>query len=135
MPKLKWDETEFIECLEVMPEVAEHQTRHVFTVTRHGLILNVTIWQLESMVTLGLRRESSVLSLTQFTLAVRGDASLRRHKDGDYLEFTDCVVCPTRFSYMHGPGDPSDTTRFGYSLVVQVAVSPEFQIHFSEVQR
>ena len=135
MPQLKWDETEFIECLEVVPEVAEHQTQHIFTVSRHGLTLTITIWQLESMVTLALRRDGQTLLLTQFTLAIRGDVSLQRHKSGDYLEFCDCVVCPGRFSYIHGPGDPSDTARFGHSLVVQVAVAPEIQIHFSEVQR
>ena len=135
MPQLKWDETEFIECLEVVPEVAEHQTQHIFTVTKHRLILTLTLWQLESIVALALRREGSALPITQFALAVRGDARLQRHKDGDYLEFRDCVVCPGRFSYIHGPGDPGNVTHFGYSLVVQVAVAPEIQIHFSEVQR
>jgi hypothetical protein len=113
MPQLKWDETEFIECLEVVPEVAEYQTQHIFTVARHGLTLTITIWQLESMVTLALRRDGQTLLLTQFTLAIRGDVSLQRHKSGDYLEFRDCVFCPGRFSYIHGPGDPSDTACFG----------------------
>ena len=135
MPKLRWDETDFIEYLEVVPEVAEHQTRHVFTVTQHGLILTLTLWQWESMVSLTLRRDGQALPITHFALAVRGDVVLQRHRDGDYLEFRDCVVCPGRFSYMHGPGNPGDATRFGYSLVVQVVIAPEIQIRFSELQR
>ena len=135
MPQLKWNETEFVECLEVVPEVADHQMRHLFTITKHGLTLGITVWQLESMVLLTLQREGSGLFITQFALAVRGSASLHREKNGDYLELTDCVVCPSRFSYIHGPGNPGDAARFGYPVVVQVAIDPEIQLRFSEVQR
>lgn len=135
MAQLKWNETEFIQCLGVVPEVAEHQTEHVFTVSRHGLTLTVTVWQLESMVTLALNQDGQTMPFAQFTLAVRGDARLRLNAGQEYLELRDCSVCPGRFSYIHGPGDPADVSRFGYPVTVQLAVKPRIKIGFLEVQR
>lgn len=50
MPQLKWDETEFIECLETLPTVEEHSVSHVFEIKKDGLILQLTVWQYESVV-------------------------------------------------------------------------------------
>jgi hypothetical protein len=135
MPQLKWDETEFIECLEVVPEVAEHQTRHIFTVTKDRLTLTLVIWQLESIIILALHQDGREIPITQFTLAVRGDARFHRQEGQEFLEFRDCAVCPGRFSYIHGPGDPSETSQFGYPVTVRVTVKPQIHIQFLEVER
>ena len=134
MPQLKWDETDFIECLEVVPVVAEYQTQHIFTVSKRGLTLILILWQLESMVTVALHQDGRTQPITQFTLAIRGDARFQRLGGREYLEFRDCAVCPGRFSYLHRPGDPGEASRFGYPVTVQVAVTPEIHVQFSEVQ-
>ena len=43
---LQWDQYEFIECLEVLPEVdEEHETNHIFRVEKDGLKFILTIYQ------------------------------------------------------------------------------------------
>ena len=45
-PMLVWNEFEFIECLEVLPEKdEEYETSHVFRVQKNGLTLLLTIYQ------------------------------------------------------------------------------------------
>ena len=73
MPQLKWDETEIIECLETLPKVEEYSVSHVFEIKKDGLILQLTVWQYESVVQFVIFREQVEVAVIQMALFVRGE--------------------------------------------------------------
>lgn len=70
MPQLKWDETEFIECLEILPTVEDYSVSHVFEIKKDALILQLTVWQYESVVQLAVFREQVEVAVIQMALFV-----------------------------------------------------------------
>jgi len=127
MPQLKWDETEFLECLEVTPEIDEYEVQHMYEVEQHGLVLTATVWQYESVICLSLRQQAMNEPLVEFTLFVRDGIRYVKDKRGEYLEFQDCIVAPSRFSYIE-IGDVFDKTKFDHGLTLQLATKPHLQI-------
>lgn len=103
MPQLNWNEYEFIECLEVLPDV-EDGVRHEFVVQRAGLKLLVTVWQLESIVQLLLRQTDQELPLIDLALVVRDKVRHLKGPDAtECLDFLDVLLAPSRFSYVDCP--------------------------------
>lgn len=100
MPQLDWSEYAFIECLEVLPAVEEHATKHAFQLAQPDLTLVVTLWQFESVVAIEVTRTGSGAPLIAFALVVRGSARHLKGPSGECIEFTNAVIVPSRFSYM-----------------------------------
>lgn len=73
MTQLKWDETEFIECLETLPIVEEYSVSHLFEIKKFGLILQLTVRQYESVVQFAVFREQVEVAVIQMALFVRGE--------------------------------------------------------------
>lgn len=88
---LKWDETDFIECLEVIPEVIEDSAGgpfHVFTVGKNGIELEITVFSFEEDVRFRLTRQGENHSL--FEYQIMGCKFVRFEKnesDQEYLSF------------------------------------------------
>lgn len=127
MPQLDWDETDFMECLEVIPTVEDYEVKHVYEVNKDGLSLLVCVWQLESVVGLSLRQHDGDELLTEFALFVRGAVRYVNDKRGEYLEFSDVVVAPNRFSFS---GSAFDKTRLSHGLVIHLQAKPHIQIRY-----
>lgn len=127
MPELNWNETDFMECLEVVPEIESYKVKHVYKVTKDGLALVVIVRQFESVVQLSLRQREVDTLLIEFSLFVRESTRYIKDKRSEYLEFQDCIVLPSRFSYQD-VGNMFDKANFKHGLTVQLAIKPHIQI-------
>ena len=127
MPELRWNATDFTECLQVIPEVEDFEVEHSYTVEKDGLALTITVWQHESVVCVSLRQAEITVPLAVFVLFVREAVQYINDKRGEYLEFRDCIIAPSRFSYPT-MGDMFDKNKFTRGLTVQLAIKPNVQI-------
>lgn len=130
MPELKWDETDFLECLEVIPQIEEYGTEHYYEVKKNGLILAVSVWQYESVIALSLLQEAGRIPITSFALVVRDRVRYIHDKRGEYLEFNDCVVVSNRFFGQETRKDIFDKTKFSDNLRLEISIKPNLQIKF-----
>jgi len=127
MPELKWNKTDFMECLEVIPQVEDYEVEHFYEVKKNGLVLTVTVWQHESVVFVSLRQQENPAPLVEFALFVREAARYVNDKRGEYLEFQNCIAAPSRFSYQE-MGDMFDTAKFKHGLTIELAIKPHIQL-------
>ncbi len=130
MPQLDWDPTDFIECLEVLPETNEFETEQFFKVQRDGLSLLVSVWPLESVVYLDLQRVGSETSIIGLALFVRGRIECVKEKDLEYLRLHNALPTPSRFSYMDFEEDIHSVDSLSYGLTVRLQVKPDIQVEF-----
>jgi hypothetical protein len=83
MPELIWDELDFLECLETVPEVEADGVWYSYDVTQSEHRLLVTVFPYESVVALTLCPEASETPLVEFTLYVRSAVRHINDKRGD----------------------------------------------------
>ena len=127
-PELRWDETDFLDCLEVFPEIDEDfYLSYVYKVTKLGMVLTVVVWPLESLVSMSLRQQEMQASLIEVALCVRGSVRYIKDKRGDYLEFPDCVFLPNITSPQLVE-DAFDRTISSCGATLQLAIKPHIQI-------
>ncbi len=127
MPYLKWDEAEFIECLEVVPEIDEFEVCYTYNVLKSGIRLILQVWQLESMMNISLLNESNSNLITSYAIKVRGKIELRKNCGLEYLLLTNCLIIPSRFSYLElGGVDHLEQGDIGYNI--QLSVNPDINI-------
>ncbi len=127
MPQLAWNETEFCEFTGVEPRIEDYGVSHHFELERSGLQLQLTIWQLESVIQVSLTRLSSDPPLVEFVAYVRGEARCIDDKRGRYIALEDCVIAPSRFWHQQA-GDVFDRGKFPPSLTVMIALNPDINI-------
>jgi hypothetical protein len=96
-------------------------------VHRNGLRLLITVWQFESVIQVTLFRESSDVALMDFTCFVRGEVRHINDGRGNYLSLEDCVVAPSRFSYIEA-GNSFNHDRFPFGITLTIRVRPDIQI-------
>lgn len=130
MSELKWNETDFIECLEVYPINNEIDTEYLFLVQQNGLELKLTVWQHESVVYLDLCRIRAETSLVCFALFIRNSVIYRKEKDREYLYFQNSLPAPSRFSYMDYQMNILDSYKAPYGINVSLSVKPDIKIEF-----
>lgn len=128
MPQLRWNKYDFIECLAVLPEVHD-EVVFEFAVTKDGMRLIVTIWPFESVVMVNLGAEAVPRSGMGFALFVRGDVNRREYRGREWLEFSDYVVAPSRFSYLE-QGNLHDRARYPRGQSIRIAVSPHIAVEW-----
>lgn len=128
MPQLKWNEHEFIECLGVLPEVDDYETGHHFRIEKNGLILALSVWQLDSLFEFSLYQIGWEKSFLNFYLSVREEVKFVKDKRGSYLSFRDCSIVspkqpiPESINFVrHIDSD---------NLVMELEVEPQIQIKF-----
>ncbi|HMV46272.1 MAG TPA: hypothetical protein PLD20_03340 [Blastocatellia bacterium] len=123
MPQLVWNETDFIECLGVLPEIDEYETGRHFTIHRNGLRLLLSVYQYDAAVWLSLYREESKEAL--FTIQMSdcsGTRYVKGNKERSYLEFAAANLFSNRYD--------------GESLIpmgVRLSVDPDFKIELFQV--
>lgn len=122
MQHFVWNETDFIECLSVLPEVAEDGggIGHHFTLHRDGLRLLLSVYPLTAEVLISLFRNSAQESLFTILLTDCPGARYVKERNGrNYLEFFAAKIF--------------DHTYDGESLIpmgVRLAVDLDFKIEF-----
>jgi hypothetical protein len=98
MTRFVWDETDFIECLSVIPEVEDVGSAYHFVVRRDGLRLVLSVYQLDAEVWISLYREESKQPLFRVVLEDSPGARLVRNRNGqDYIEFAAAKVFGRRY--------------------------------------
>jgi hypothetical protein len=131
MPQLQWEELDFIECLDEIPEVEDNQISHSFKVVQERLTLALKVWQYESVVHIALYDSVTGRLVTEFTLFVRGSVSHEKYQRAEYLMLRDCIVAPSRFHYINA-GDVFDIDKWTFGLTVCVYVKPQISVRFFE---
>ena len=118
MPEFVWNETDFIECLSVIPTVEESGIAHHFLVRRDGLRLLLSVYQYDAEVWISLFRGESSQSLFTVSLKDSPGARLVRNRNGqDYIEFAAGDVFAGRYD--------------GESMIpmgIRLSVDPDFNI-------
>ena len=83
---LTWTETDFLECLGVLPVEAQHGISHTYTVAKDGLRLELTVFQYDGDVYLTLRRDGLDAPVVDVRM-IQCDAVRWVHDQrGNYLE-------------------------------------------------
>src|SRR5687767_13037886 len=110
MPELKWNEYEVIECLGVLPEIDDYNIGHHFKIERNGLILEMSIWQYESLIAISLYQTGNKNPFITFWFVVRDEIRYINDKRGYFLEFNNLLVVKKR-SYYIEEGDVFDESK------------------------
>lgn len=87
---LQWDETDFLECLEVVPERIEDAGGpfHVFTVDKKGIELELTVFPFEEDIRIRLFRSRDNHALFEYQIMNCKVAKFEKGKQGnEYLIF------------------------------------------------
>lgn len=116
MPKFRWDFTDFISCLEVVPEVEEYDISHTFVVEKHGMRLLLTVFQDARDVYFSLYQNGVELPVFDMKLRECQSARYINDKRGEYLEFAPSKCFATRYD---------DVIPYGVRLYVKPSISIE----------
>lgn len=127
MPQLKWNEYEVIECLGVLPEVDDYNTKHHFKVEKNGLILEISIWQYESLLAISLYQTENEMPFITLWFVVRDKIRYVNYKRGSFLEFADFLLVKNRGYYIE-EGDVFVKSKFPLKLNLELTVEPEISI-------
>jgi hypothetical protein len=115
---LAWNETDFLECLEVEPTIDEYGEGYHYTVKKDGMRLLLSVFQYSSDVRISVFRDGIERAI--ISLSIRECSGTKRVKDarGDYLEFAPSNVFGERF-------DSDFVIPVGVRLTVQPTISIE----------
>jgi hypothetical protein len=127
MPELKWDETDFLDCLEVFPAIEEGGTFYTYEVMKNDLVLTVSVSPLDSCVFLSLRQCSDAKPNINYGFVVRDGIVQERKNGDDYLEFRACFF--TRlWAWEVDATEEEFKTKPGRTI--QVSIKPQIRIEF-----
>ena len=116
---LRWDQTDFLSCLGVLPVEEEHGISHSYTVAKHGVRLDLTVFQYDGDVYLTMRRDGLEAPLVDLRL-VGCDAARWVHDGrGNYLEFA-------AFTLFGGRYDGESVIPYGIRVRVEPSLGVEF---------
>ena len=118
---LKWNPHELIECLEVLPQVGEDKTSHLFEVARDGLRLELAVFQYEADVRIAIYRDGSEQPI--FHAQIISCPFVRYVAEKNGLE---CLEISGLFGYRIG-----DEDKVLVPVLVKVAVNPQIQVELS----
>ena len=119
MPELIWNEYDFVEHLEVLPEVDDYKTRYHYLVTKHGLRLDLLVIPTSSEIRISIFQEGIERSILAFRMIDCSGIRYTNDKRGEYLEFAPSQVFGTRY-------EPHQTIPVGVRLSVKPSLSIEF---------
>ena len=82
-----WDETDFVACLEAIPEVEEYGVSHRFLVAKDGLRLELTVFRYAGDVFISLYRDEIARPIVDLRLTNCSGAAYDRDEIGEYIDF------------------------------------------------
>ncbi len=94
---LVWDETDFIACLETIPDVDEYGTSHAFTVSDRGLRLEIIVCPYDGDISIRLFRDGVEDAILDLTLLDCSGVRYVKDKAGERLEFPPAKCFGTRY--------------------------------------
>jgi hypothetical protein len=127
MPQLKWNEYDFVECLGVLPKTEEYETDHFFRLKQDGLIVEMTIWQYESLIAISITQDKTEKPFLTFFFVVRDEVKFRNDKEGSRLEFIDSVIVPLRFYHL-SEGNVFEKANYPTDISIELWIYPKLEI-------
>ena len=118
---LKWNQYEFIECLEVLPEIGEDETSHLFRVSKDGLRLELAVFQYEADVRIEIYKEGLESPIFHTQIISCPGARYLAEKNG-----RECLEFEGLFGYTFG-----DEDKNLFPVVVRVMVNPQISVELS----
>lgn len=97
---LHWDETDFIECLEVLPEYCKDKAGVyvVFNILKAGIELELTVSPFEEDIRFRMFREGQSNSIFEYQILGCKVAEYRKENGQEYLYFENGNQCSTTVS-------------------------------------
>ena len=97
MPLLRWNENDFLECLEVAPVIDDCGTGYHYVVNKHGMRLMLSVYPYDGDIWISIFRDG--IDRAVIALAMTDCSGTRRVLDsrGDCLEFAPSQVFGGRF--------------------------------------
>lgn len=114
---LVWNEADLVNYLECVPDVAEHEVRHRFAVTRDSLCLEILIRQFDGDVAITLRRVAASEALFEVNLIDCAGVRLVEDASRACLEFAPAKAFGNRYDGQSPP-----------PFAVGVSVNPDIAI-------
>lgn len=127
MLELQWNETDFLRCLEVEPQIEEYETRYTYRVEKDGLILEINVHPHENVIGVSLAKSGH--TFVKLWLLVNYEVQYINDKRGEYLECFNCVLIPSRF-YQTNYGRDIDKGNFLQGINFRIRVKPEISLTF-----
>lgn len=124
MHNLIWKEFEVIECLGVLPKTDEFETSHYFKVEKNGLILEISIWQYESLIAVSIYQLKNSNPFLTFWFVVRDKIRYINDKRGSFLEFSDFLIVKNRAYYLE-ENKLFEELNSSTKLNLEITVEPE----------
>ena len=97
MPELRWNEVDFLTCLEVEPTIDEYKTGYHYTVVKHGLRLELSVFPFSSDICIAVHREDVERPVIDFTITNCSGTRYVNDSRGEFLEFAPSQVFGNRF--------------------------------------
>lgn len=97
MGQLQWDPTDFIECLEVLPTIDDYEVRHRFRVDQGDLVMELSVFQFESFVTVSFFVRGTQEAHLSLSLVVFGPCTFVRERGREYIDLNDARLAASRF--------------------------------------
>jgi len=126
MKHLKWDQDDFLYCLEVEPEIIEYGEEYHYKVSRNGLLLDLRVIPYASTVILSLFQTGELRPVTAFTLLVGEEVSYVRDKRGEFLRFNRARFVEDIYNdhVLHW----LETDPHAYSFNIEIFIKPSIYI-------
>ncbi len=120
MSRLNWDETDFVEVLEVIPEIENYEVHHKFDFVRGNKRISLLVWQLESFIQIKVFDEHSKNPFLNIAFYCRGESKV--DSKNDVINFSDCIFVENRFSYIENSDVfKKDKVPYGNQVIVNVS--------------
>ena len=116
---LTWDPTDFLECLCVLPTEDEDGTSHSYTVAKHGMRLDLRVFQYDGYVSLTLWQDGLDAPVVNLWLVECDAARWVHDQRGSYLEFGAGRLFGGRY-------DGESIIPYGFRLRVEPSIGIEF---------
>lgn len=116
---LRWDPTDFLICLGVLPIEGEYGSSHSYTIAKHGLRMDLTVKQHAGDIHLTLWRDGVEAPLVDLRLVDCDAARWVHDKRGNYLEFAAATLFGGRY-------DGESVIPYGIRVRVEPSLSVEF---------
>ena len=123
---LQWDELDFMECLEVEPQIDKYGFGYIYQVSKDGLELSVDMQPLESYVWIEIRHQENKKPIIEVCLYVTGKVRYINDKRGEYLEFAGCLMV----SKVHRGRGVVDNVPPDW--IVALSIKPHIQIRYRD---
>ncbi len=114
---LVWDETDLIECLEVVPEVEHDSIWHRYLIEKHRLKLEILLFQYDGDVSFKIMSDDVEVPIFSMTLKDCAGIKYTKEEKSEFLEFAHSKCFESRY-------DGEAAIPFG----VRVRVNPSIQV-------